>query len=98
MASLCKAVTAPPDIKPFFQIRHELQVRADDVILRGSDRAVVPSVMKPDYLSLAHRAHDGVVRTKQLLPSLVWWPGMDKDVEATVLACNHCQASDKVLS
>ena len=98
MASLCKAVAASPDTKPFFQIRHELPVRADDVILRGSDRAVVPSVLKPDYLSLAHRAHDGVVRTKQLLRSLAWWPGMDKDVEATVLACNHCQASDKVLS
>ncbi|XP_043212449.1 uncharacterized protein K02A2.6-like [Amphibalanus amphitrite] len=87
-----------PEVKPYFAVRHELQVRTDDVILRGPDRVIVPSALRAEYLSAAHRAHDGVVRTKQLLRSLSWWPGMDKDVAALVGACDRCQASDKVLS
>ncbi|KAF0303206.1 uncharacterized protein FJT64_024780 [Amphibalanus amphitrite] len=87
-----------PEVKPYFAVRHELQVRTDDVILRGPDRVIVPSALRAEYLSAAHRAHDGVVRTKQLLRSLSWWPGMDRDVAALVGACDRCQASDKVLS
>ncbi|KAF0311191.1 Disks large 1 [Amphibalanus amphitrite] len=89
-----------PEVKPCFAVRHELQVRTDDVILRGPDRVIVPSALRAEYLSAAHRAHDvdGVVRTKQLLRSLSWWPGMDRDVAALVGACDRCQASDKVLS
>ena len=92
------AKSCPPDVKPFFTIRHELQVRGDSVVLRGPDRVVVPSSLRHDYVSIAHRAHDGIVRTKQLIRSLAWWPGVDRDVTAAVLACDHCQASDKVLN
>lgn len=87
-----------PELRPYFAVRHELQVREDGVVMRGADRVVVPSSLRAQYVDQAHLAHDGIVRTKQLLRSLAWWPGLDRDVAGAISACQHCQASDKVLS
>ena len=92
------ARSCPPDVRPFFPVRHELHVRRDSVVLRGTDRVVVPAALTERYLQLAHRAHDGIVRTKQLLRSLCWWPGFDRAVTDLVKTCDQCQRSDKVLS
>ena len=87
-----------PDVRPYFPVRHELHVRPDAVVLRGADRVVVPAALTDRYLQLGHRAHDGIVRTKQLLRSLCWWPGIDRAVTDLVKACDLCQQSDRVLS
>ncbi|KAF0292377.1 uncharacterized protein FJT64_009631 [Amphibalanus amphitrite] len=87
-----------PETRDYFAVRHELQVRQDGVVLRGPDRAVVPAALRSKYLQLAHRAHDGVVRTKQLLRDLAWWPGMSKDAAALVADCPSCHAKDAVLT
>ena len=92
------ARSCAPDVRPYFPVRHELHVRRDAVVLRGADRVVVPAALTDRYLQLGHRAHDGIVRTKQLLRSLCWWPGFDRAVEDLVRACDLCQQSDKVLS
>ena len=86
-----------PEVKPYFPVRHELHVRPDAVVLRGADRVAVPAVLTDRYLQLGHRAHDGIVRTKQLLRSLCLWPGIDRAVTDLVKACDLCQQSDKVL-
>ena len=49
------------------------------------------------YPELSHTAHDRVVRTKQLLRGLAWWPGMDVQVSRLVGDCTYCQSSDTVL-
>ncbi|KAF0308589.1 uncharacterized protein FJT64_020198 [Amphibalanus amphitrite] len=87
-----------PETRDYFAVRNELQVRQDGVVLRGPDRAVVPAALRSKYLQLAHRAHDGVVRTKQLLRDLAWWPGMSKDAAALVADCPSCHAKDAVLT
>ncbi|KAF0313959.1 uncharacterized protein FJT64_015540 [Amphibalanus amphitrite] len=56
-----------PTLRPFFDVRHELQLRDDNIILRGPDRVVVPLALIDKYLQVAHRSHEGIVRTKQLL-------------------------------
>ncbi|XP_043229817.1 uncharacterized protein K02A2.6-like, partial [Amphibalanus amphitrite] len=87
-----------PETRDYFAVRNELQVRQDGVVLRGPDRAVVPAALRSKYLQLAHRAHDGVVRTRQLLRDLAWWPGMSKDAAALVADCPSCHAKDAVLT
>ena len=84
--------------RDYFAVRHELQVRDDGVVLRGPDRAVVPDCLRARYLELAHRTHDGVVRTKQVLRDLAWWPGMAKAAAALVKDCPACHAKDAVLT
>ena len=46
------------------------------LILRGI-RTVVPQVLRKRVLDLAHEGHQGIVKTKQMIRSKVWWPGID---------------------
>ena len=49
-------------------------------------------------LRLAHEAHQGMVKTKQRIRELYWWPGIDREVEELVRTCETCSAADKTAS
>ena len=66
--------------------------------MRGPDRVVVPEALRSRYLELAHVGHQGVVRTKQLLRDLAWWPGMATAAVALIRDCNACSSRDSVLA
>jgi len=51
--------------------------------------------LQPKLIQLAHDTHQGIVRTKQRLRDLYWWPGMDSHVEFAIKSCNTCQMHDK---
>ncbi|XP_073954832.1 uncharacterized protein [Choristoneura fumiferana] len=61
----------------------------DGCLLRGH-RVVIPTVHRKDILQELHRTHQGIVRTKSVARSRVWWPGVDRDIEQTVGACRVC--------
>ncbi len=46
-------------------------------------------------VDLAHEGHQGMVRTKQRLRELYWWPQMEKHVQAMIASCVLCQYNDK---
>ena len=60
------------------------------LILRGT-RILIPKPLRLQCISLAHEGHLGIVGTKQMLRSKVWWPKIDKDVENYVKSCHGCQ-------
>jgi len=47
---------------------------------------------------LAYESHQGIVRTKQRLRDLYWWPKMDSQVQYSIASCVLCQANDKTAS
>ena len=53
----------------------------------------MPRALRSRTLEIAHQGHQGIVKTKQLLRSKVWWPGIDKDTEKLVGDCLACQAT-----
>ena len=57
---------------------------ADGLVFRG-ERIVAPTELRRRLFSLAHEGHQGMIRTKQRLRELFWWPGMDTDVEVVVV-------------
>ncbi|XP_064475694.1 uncharacterized protein K02A2.6-like [Ornithodoros turicata] len=73
--------------------RDELSV-VDGLLYRG-ERIVVPQALTSKILTLAHETHPGIVRTKQRLRDLYWWPGMDAQAEKMVRDCSTCQSADK---
>lgn len=74
----------------YFNVPNELAV-VDSLVMRGSDRLVVPMSLRSRVLDLAHEGHQGIVRTKQRLRELYWWPHMDKCVETLIGSCVPCQ-------
>ena len=48
--------------------------------------------------TLRRRDPGGVVRMKSLARSVMWWPGMDADIEALAKACTSCKAAKSASS
>lgn len=83
----------PAEMQPYFLVRHELAVESP-LVFRGT-RLVVPRSLREKVICLAHKGHQGIVRTKQRLGELYWWPYMDTQVHAILSPCSVCQSCDK---
>ena len=75
----------------FVKIWSELSVEGD-LLLRG-ERLVISTSLKEKIIKVAHEGHMGIIKTKTLLRSKVWFPDMDKLVEKEVGNCLSCQAT-----
>ena len=53
-------------------------------------RGVIPLELRSRVLALLHEGHAGIVRTKLLVRSLVWWPSINADVELMGNNCPEC--------
>ncbi|XP_064464128.1 uncharacterized protein K02A2.6-like [Ornithodoros turicata] len=78
---------------PYFHVREELSC-IEDILLR-EDRIVVSTALTEAIVQNAHESHPGIVKTKQRLRDIFWWPRMDAQVEHVVRSCGICQAADK---
>ncbi|XP_049520472.1 uncharacterized protein K02A2.6-like [Dermacentor silvarum] len=70
--------------QPFFR-RNELTVQ-QGCIMFGM-RVIVPAKLRDLLLDELHEVHPGIVRSKQLARSYVWWPSIEADLEHRVKAC-----------
>ena len=77
------------EIKPYWSRRFELTVHQGCIIWCG--RVVVPPPGQESVLLELHGGHPGTSRMKSLARSLVWWPGLDKEIEQLVQSCPECQ-------
>ena len=66
-----------PDLKLYSDIKDELTIMQNGIILR-SHRICMPKNLQKEVVDLAHRGHQGMTRTKQLLREKVWFPGMEE--------------------
>ena len=72
-------------------VRQELCVLGK-LVVRGT-RLVIPRSLQKNVLDLAHRGHQGIVKTKERLRSKVWWPNIDKEAERVCRTCHGCQVT-----
>ncbi|XP_049884610.1 uncharacterized protein K02A2.6-like [Pectinophora gossypiella] len=75
------------DIKPFFMRRNELYLDLGCIV--WGYRLVIPSTLRETLLKELHLGHMGIVKMKSLARSVMWWPGIDADIER---ACKECVA------
>lgn len=85
----------------YSKIRDELCI-VDRIILRGHRIAVpqslqnqvvqlaIPQSLQKKVVQLAHEGHQGEVKTKALLRTKVWFPGMDALVSSMIKSCRTC--------
>lgn len=80
-------------IKPYWDLRDSLAFY-DGIIFRG-EKVLIPHVMQNEILNLVHYAHQGMVKSKQLARDVVYWKGMNKQIEDMVSKCATCQTFRK---
>lgn len=78
-------------LRPYWLHRSELSMH-EECILLGC-RVVVPPALREHVLRALHKAHSGIVQTKALARSYVWWPQMNNDIETLVQNCEKCLAN-----
>ncbi|XP_053605087.1 uncharacterized protein K02A2.6-like [Plodia interpunctella] len=76
------------DLHPYWLKRAELSVQ-EDCILLGC-RVVIPESLRQTTLQILHKTHSGIVQTKSLARSYVWWPRLNDDIESLVSGCKTC--------
>ena len=78
-------------VKALYSKRHELSQCAG--VLLWGHRVVVPEAARRMVLQELHVGHPGIVRMKAAARAVVWWPGIDDDIERAVGSCRPCQES-----
>ena len=78
----------PVSIRDFWTSRDELSVM-DGVIFKGM-RIVIPPTLRSHMLSLIHQSHLGIVKCKQRAREVMYWPGMNSQIEQLVKDCDKC--------
>ena len=81
------------DVKPFYAHRSDLSVQRGLLMYR--DRLVIPTSMRENILERLHAGHQGVVKTRALAKTSVWWPGLSKQINELVERCPECAKERK---
>lgn len=68
--------------EPFKHVRNELTTKRGVVIRRA--RIIILQSLQKRILKLAHETHMGIMKTRALLRTKVWWPNIGKDIEAAI--------------
>ena len=76
------------ELRPYYTKRNELYIERGCVM--WGYRVVVPITLREKILNQLHASHMGIVKTKSLARSYVWWPNIDADVETACRSCETC--------
>ena len=78
----------PTLANPYWDSRSELSTYGG-IVFKG-ERICIPQRMIQETLKTIHSSHQGMVKSKQRARDIVYWPGMNKQVEEMVSKCSIC--------
>ncbi|KAK3926686.1 LOW QUALITY PROTEIN: hypothetical protein KUF71_015022, partial [Frankliniella fusca] len=79
-----------PEFSRYFKVRDFLSLSQKCLLI--GNQVVIPPSLSAECLNLMHMSHPGIVRTKMLARSVLWWPSLSQDIESL---CNNCAACAK---
>ena len=93
-------IQSDESLKPYWTRKLELSTEAGCLVWCG--HVVVPLQGRESVVTELHAGHPGVSRMKSLDRSLIWWPGLDADIEnavkqSTVNSTSTLELADKAL-
>lgn len=80
-----------PLLKKYFKIRRSLY--SSEGCLMFGNRVAIPMSLRNKILDILHSDHIGIVRSKLVARSYVWWFNMDQDIESKIKCCHVCQST-----
>ena len=83
-----RADVAEP-VRKFWPMHDRLTV--DDGLVMCGRRIVVPASLRRSTLKSLHAGHLGKERTKARARQVIYWPGVDADIDAVTGQCDRCQ-------
>ena len=78
----------PEDLKPYYSVRDTLSYQ-DGIILKG-ERIVIPAKLRPDIKKTLHAAHLGKDSMLRRAREIVYWPGMNNELQQIAESCDIC--------
>ena len=79
----------PEKIKPYYIHRQELTY-SYGIVFRDI-RMIVPNSLRLEMKKLLHTGHLGIVKIKNRAREIIYWPGINSDIENIVNSCEACQ-------
>ena len=77
------------EVRVYFDAQEEIS-EVDGILFKG-ERVIIPESMRKEMLQIVHESHMGMVRCKQLARDIMYWPGMNAQIEDIVSKCHICQ-------
>lgn len=75
----------PLEIKEYYQYREKLS--ENDGLVYSGHAILIPPTVRRDTLQKLHKSHQGIMKTKQLAPQTIFWPGMSAQIEDVISKC-----------
>ncbi|XP_037300721.1 uncharacterized protein K02A2.6-like [Manduca sexta] len=78
------------EFRPYFNRKDELYEELSCVL--WGHRLLIPVKCREKVLRMLHEPHMGIVKSKAMARSYVWWPGLDEEIERMCRSCEICAA------
>ena len=82
-------------LKRYHQMKETLTVNEEQNLVLKDRKIIIPKCYEKTMAILAHEGHQGLVKTKVLLRSKIFFLGMDELVAKRLIYCIACQAVQK---
>lgn len=76
-------------VKFHYKLSDHLNV--EEGLLFNGDRIIVSLKLRNEMLKILHEPHLGTTKTKARARQLLYWPGINNDIENLVLKCSVCE-------
>ncbi|GBL65032.1 Transposon Ty3-I Gag-Pol polyprotein, partial [Araneus ventricosus] len=90
----CKKVDN--SVKLYYKVKNDLYI--NEGLLFMNEKLIVPYSLRRDMLQLIHEAHFGIEKCKRRAREIMYWPGMNSDIENEVSQCGICEKFKKANS
>ena len=77
----------------YWDFKEELAVH-DGVVFK-KDKVVIPTSLRVFMMKKAHQPHLGIEASKRRARELMYWPGINNDIERMVKTCEVCNSNKK---
>lgn len=83
------------ELAPYLKVLKDISMSGDEKHLLKLDKLIIPEALQARVIKLGHEGHQGIIKTKKLIRSKVWFPGIDAQTEQAILNCPECRLSSK---
>lgn len=80
-------------LRQFWNSRADIH-EAEGLIFLG-DKLIIPTEMRAEMLQTIHEGHMGIEKCKSRARKVIYWPGMSKDIEESILKCFYMQQTQE---